>query len=133
MVKRAIDQNALRHLIVGGHSNGVRDGTCKISETFFPSIDIPYAFAIDTTFAEGNRKLFGNVNFLDEFWAGFERINFDDSFTSVAGKNYQFHDLDKIENAEIGHVQAASLPYVQDRRMQKITTVIPAESDLLIA
>ncbi len=131
-VKRALDQNALRHLIIGGHSNGVRDGTCKISETFYPNVEIPYAFAIDTTLAEGKRKLFGNVNFLDEFWAGLQRINFHDSFEPLAGKNYQFHDLDNIENTEIGHVEAASLPYVQDRIMQKITAAIPAESNLPI-
>lgn len=132
-VKKARNAGRLRRLIIGGHSNGVRDGTCKISEVFFPDTPVSYAFAIDTTLAEGSKKIFGNVTFLDEFWAGLERVNFDTSFVPKEGDNYRFHDLDQIEGKEIGHIESASLPYVQDEITRQITRVIPASAEPPIA
>ena len=101
---------------VCGHSNGGGELDI-ISQIFYNKIKIAYAATIDRTLGYTGSKLWGSVQYFDEFWAGLRKTKFHSTFTGV--KN--FWDLDKILKQDIGHTPSASHPFVQDKIFTEVT------------
>ena len=105
----------------GGHSNGDRDFLRGCERLYARGIPVEYGFGIDMTLGEFGAEVFGNIRHYEEFWAGLQKADLHESFKN----RFDFHDIDKIEKRNVGHTEAASLPWVQNTIFKRITQVIP--------
>lgn len=99
-----------------GHSNGARDILFMIKQLFTMGIPVAYAATLDMTLAEHGAEAYGNIEFLDEFHARLERVDFHKSFHKT-GSNYRFRKINK------SHVAMASDTIVQNSLVNKIVGV----------
>jgi len=109
----------LGHVITAGHSNGARDQFRGIERLYAYKIPVEYVAVIDMTLGEFGATAFGNIRVLDEFWAGLQTADFDKSFKGT----HNFYDLDKLMGKNVGHVEAASLEFVQNLITENIAKV----------
>lgn len=103
-------------VILVGHSNGARDILFMAEVLYRTGIAVKYAACLDMTLAEYGAKACGNIEFLDEFHARLERVDFDESFVKNPA-NY------KLWEVKGGHISMASSPAVQNRLFTKITEI----------
>lgn len=106
-------EGKLGTIIIGGHSNGARDALFMIETLHGLGIRVKYAFSLDMTLGEMGCEAFGNIQFLDEFHAKLQYVDFDKSFKKSAA-NYKLWEIIK------GHVAMASDAFVQQRLKIKI-------------
>lgn len=104
-------------IIIVGHSNGARDALFMTEILFRAKLKVNYVACLDMTLGEFGAKAFGNIQFLDEFHARLETVDFDKTFVPN-GANYHKWEIDR------GHVAMASDERVQNRLYQKITEVL---------
>lgn len=110
----------LGSVAIVGHSNGA--GELEIaSKTFYQKgIKVVYAATIDRTLGYLGNYLYGSVGYFDEFWAKLRKTEFHPTFTG----SKHFYNLNVVNKKPVGHVQAASLPFVQDKIFKEVTTRI---------
>ena len=109
----------LGKVVTVGHSNGARDQLRGAERLYAYSIPVAYCAVIDMTLGEFGATAFGNIKQLDEFWAALQTTDFHESFRGI----HNFYNLDEITKKNIGHVEAASLPFVQDKITDNIAKV----------
>lgn len=106
-----------------GHSNGAAE-VLVLSRLCWPEIEIAYLAVIDMTL--GHRmwraEAYGSIVHFDEFWAGLAKSEINESFVKMK-RQHNFFDLDQLAKRNVGHVEAASLPIVQDRIVKMIEKV----------
>lgn len=110
-------EGRLGRVVMAGHSNGARDMLFAAQTFYAAKIPVEYAASLDMTLGEFGAKAFGNIKYLDEFWARLERVDFDKSFVKTAN-NYSYFRVNK------SHVAMASEKSVQDRVVAKVTEAL---------
>ena len=103
-----------------GHSNG-NHAVLKILQRLddeHPEFVIEYYGIIDHTWKSGP-DVPGNVNWVQEYWAAFDKMKFEPDFDGT----HEFFNLDEILERDVGHSQAAREPFTQDGIINAIARV----------
>lgn len=104
-----------RPLCLFGHSNGGYS-VLKIAQTLdAQGIEVDYLGIIDLTL-KPSPPVYGNVKLFQEFHSAYAKTKLADDFS---GK-HEFYDLDKVMNDNIGHSEAATLEFTQNKIVETI-------------
>lgn len=112
-----VKDKARGRVIIIGHSNGARDGLFMATMFHYMNIKVDYFASLDMTLGEFGAEAHGNIQYLDEFHARLQTVDFHPSFKPSAA-NYHKWEINS------GHVAMASHPTVQDRIYKKVKEVL---------
>lgn len=113
-----------RPLSLIGHSNGVYAILKIAKELATKGVMVDYLASIDKTL-KPCPDAGGNIRVVHDFWAGLSKVKFSENFM---GKK-EFFNLDKIADG-VGHVEAATLPFTQDKIVATIAQLSKGETEV---
>lgn len=118
-ILRDFERGRLGRVVLVGHSNGARDILFMAQAFYNAGISVRYAATLDMTLNELGVLAYPNIQYLDEFHARLEKVDFHPDFRRT-GANYHYWEIDS------GHVAMASTEEVQQRLATKIVEALRA-------